>query len=228
MAIVHSRQFNAHSMIDRVQDTSTSYRSYGGKKAYPTVQVGTSTPTDNYVYNSAVYSGPQDWHSRMPEHFGQGNHAVSPSQPLEKGQQALFTVHHEPPKVDLLFAHEDLRHMVPGALGRVAMETHAKYGEYPAASGDLSPHSGRLVQNLSDKGIIKFPEHLDYPDFDNGVSDKDSYYRKFSEVPPEHSDAAPLKELPDWHQHLGSQFIRHVIRPQREKPQKAVEQPHLF
>jgi hypothetical protein len=238
MAIQHSRQFRPSGFTDYAQDhdpeKAVPVNTYvDGQRTQvqsrPTVQVGVTRSSDTYTYNDNAVG---DHNARMsPEKGGWAGRHTFGYFPPEKGQGELFSVEHEAPHLDVLFAHHDMRHLVPGALGKAALETHARYGEYPKASNDLSPHSEKLVRRLSEKGVIQYPENLAYPDLQNGISDEDSYYHDYQQTEPRDLDGygggTNTHKVPDWHQNLGSQFIRHAIRPDR-KQQSLEDPPTLF
>jgi hypothetical protein len=93
-----------------------------------------------------------------------------PEKETEPGEQmGLFNHYHEAPKVFSLAATPDARHHVGALLGMAALESHARYGETPQASSDLSPNSAPVVQRLIDKGLVKAPDQSDHNAIDHTV-----------------------------------------------------------
>lgn len=245
MAIEHSRQFARHGFYEYAQEAAPdkATRIYDDRYIMPTAKTMVQRPVDEYSYHRRNYN---DFYSKSPEDPDAGSHSVlgwdgDPRRDkfeASGGQGKLFDVKHRAPKLDLLFAHEDLRPHAMGLLGRAALESHARYGQYPEASDDLSQHSEKIVRRLADKGIIKYPEHLMYPPdengkIDNGISDDDSFYRQYKEGPhfgqkAETDYGRTNMDLPDWHQNLGSQFIRHALRRPQQGLGAKPQQDHLF
>jgi len=249
MAIRHSRQFNNYGFTEFAQDDAPdrATRVTEASSIVPTAKAVVYRPSDKYEYHYRNFdsSGPGNAYSTIAEHMGAGSHALIAWGGAERrdkfeekdGQGRLFAARRTAPKLEVLFAHEDLRPHAMGLLGRAAVESHARYGQYPEASSDLSQHSEKIVSRMAEKGLIKYPENLDYPPdedgkIDNGISDDDSFYRRYREGPHygpvvEDTQFTRTKELPGWHHALGRQFIRHALRPERAQPSR-VEQPPLF
>ncbi len=245
MAIKYGRQFTNYSVRLSAQepDHPDTREMYNGQTAVPTASVSVEKPHEDYEYpmrtNWEAYG--TAWEFRKTEK--KGRHRLSdhlggwgnPKFEEDNGQGELFKVHHTPPIVDTLFSHHDLKGEVPGLLGRAALESKAQFGEYPEASTDLSRHSKGIVDRLVSKGIIKDPfeakarreqEFLggDPEDYyqeqwsDNEISARDPYYEHYREPANNASD-----EVPAWHQALGRQFMRHVLRGDR--PQQSLSAP---
>lgn len=120
--------------------------------------VAISPPHNQYLYNRDLID------DRHPDRAD----IVTYHPHNEPGPQtAMFGVLHEPPKVDLLMSSFDRpKGSVSRVLGVGALESHARWGEYPVPSGDLSKHSAPMVQRLVDKGVVEKPEQDYREDFD--------------------------------------------------------------
>jgi hypothetical protein len=147
-------------------------------------------------------------------------------------QPKMFGMGHAPPVLDILAASEQApRHAAHAALGLAAMESHARYGQYPEASSDLSLHSAPIVRRLADAGVIKAPEqfedasdlksaekHPGKPYATNSL--EKSWGNQITHEVQQHAAYAggPESMRPQSYANLGRQFMSNALRPKRDKP----------
>jgi hypothetical protein len=92
---------------------------------------------------------------RRSEVHGYGQHGIRHEGDGEHGQQSLFNVFHQPPRIDSLFADPSMNTEAMNLVGIAAHESKKRYGEEPIPDSDLSEHSSRMVQHLVNLGITK-------------------------------------------------------------------------
>lgn len=126
---------------------------------------GATLPGSNYYqYKTADKLDERDWaqHSaenkggpRRSEVHGYGQHGTRHEGDGEHGQQSLFNVFHQPPRIDSLFADPSMNTEAMNLVGIAAHESKKRYGREPIPDSDLSEHSSRMVQHLVNLGITK-------------------------------------------------------------------------
>lgn len=170
-------------------------------------------PTDEYGYprhlvNTKVPSKdrPTDW--QTSDRSGVGAEAFR--------NQRLFDVRHEPPVVTTLMGTNPRpKGAVSQVLGVAAIESKARWGQYPTPSPDLSQHSAPIVQRLVDKGVVDNPHEYESPD---KVQVTNRYNRDVGHEAVE-DHAAVFKYVPASRVHkgmLGSQFFKHLTGQVKE------------
>lgn len=176
----------------------------------PGAEAHVSAPRTRYIYGDSG-SSVQQSDEYVTQHIGSRE---------SDGQGALFGVTHTHPEMHWLVSHPDMRGHVPTMLGIAALETHARYGEYPRPADNLSDQSTRMVEKLASVGATKMPSHIDW----NPMSSED------------HSDRGPdlafvrrdaaegsIRMHDKGTASVGRQFIRSVLRgPKRSVPPPSV------
>lgn len=193
-------------------------------------------PKNDYVLNS-------DFASPIPENrFGWDGRG---SVPDDNGQRALFSAHHTPPELVTLASAGRSPRDVGAVIGAAALESKARYGEFPKPSGDLSRFSAPLVEHLANKGLIEAPKQ------DHGTSrgkpgskvkvtnDLDRFWGDMNVRSLHHqvmnatwpgtsARSYDPKIVRSDSANVGQQFMENALRPRKEKPVDPGVQEAMF
>lgn len=115
----------------------------------------------------------------------------------------------EPWVIELLASEEGQSRTLMSMLGRAAGHSLKTTGQLPQASEDLSVHSGRMVKNLAELGIIRDPRTPDsHPNWINQPSD---LLDGITIDPSLQRQLSPMEEM------QGLEFIRAVLKRGRSQ-----------